>query len=215
METKRNEPEISVAILILAAGRSSRMSPAAGHKLLARFDGVPFVRRTALRAIASRARHVYAVTGFRHDEIVNCLAGLDLTVAINPAYASGMASSLVAGLKIPDVMSHDGVLILLADMPAITADNLDTLIEAFKACRGQRIIRASHAGAPGNPVILPKRLYPQALMLQGDRGAKALIENSALEIVEIDIGEAALLDVDTVDDLLDLGGLAAGFSEKP
>ncbi|MBO9124041.1 MULTISPECIES: nucleotidyltransferase family protein [unclassified Rhizobium] len=204
-------PGISVAIVILAAGRSSRMSPDIGHKLLAKFDGIPLVRRVALRATESKAEHVYAVTGFRHEDIEDCLASLDVTVAFNPAFASGMASSLVAGLKIPGVMDHDGALILLADMPAITVENLDRLITTFERSEGRSIIRASHAGTPGNPVILPKALYPQALTLQGDRGAKALIDTSDLDILEVEIGEAAVIDVDTREDLQRQGGVSSSM----
>jgi len=201
------KPAISVAIIILAAGRSSRMSSDAGHKLLSTFDGVPLVRRMALRAIESKAKHVYAVAGFRHEEIKACLVDLDMTIAFNPAFASGMASSLSAGLNIPGAQDHDGVLILLADMPSVTKENLDQLIEAFEASEGLAIVRAAHAGTSGNPVILPNSLHTQARTLQGDHGAKLLIETCDLDIVEVDIGEAAIVDVDTLSDLQKLGGM--------
>ena len=199
--------DISVAIIILAAGRSSRLSPNIGHKLLALFDGVPLVRRVALRAIGSKAKHVYAVTGFRHEEIESCLTGLGIAVVFNPAFASGMASSLITGLSAPGAMSHDGALILLADMPAIKVEDLDRLIMAFESSQGRSVIRASHAGTPGNPVILPKALYEQALALQADRGAKRLIETSDIDIMEVEIGEAATIDVDTREDLQREGGV--------
>lgn len=203
---------ISVAIIILAAGRSSRMSPDAGHKLLSTFDGVPLVRRVALQAIQSNASRVHAVAGFRHKEIETCLVDLNMTVTFNQAYASGISSSLIAGLNIAGVMDDDGVMILLADMPAITAGNLNDLIEAFKISEGRSIVRAAYAETSGNPVILPKSLYTQALTLQGDRGARALIEASDLDIVEVDIGEAAIVDVDTQDDLQRLGGVPGSSS---
>ncbi len=201
------KPDISVAIIILAAGRSSRMLPDAGHKLLSTFDGVPLVRRMALRAIESKALGIYAVTGFRHMQIEDCLVGLDMRIAFNPAFASGMSSSLSAGLNIPGVTDHDGVLILLADMPSITTRNLDQLIDAFAASKGRSIVRAAHGRATGNPVVLPQALYAQARELQGDRGARTLIENCDLDIIDVDIGEAAIVDVDTQSDLQRLGGV--------
>ncbi len=204
--------DISVGIVILAAGRSTRMSTDIGHKLLATFGGVPLVRRVALQAIESRAKQVYAVTGFRHEEIGDCLAGLEITLTFNPGFASGMASSLVAGLKIPGVMDHDGILILLADMPAITALDLDQLIMAFETSNGRAVIRASHAGTPGNPVVLPGELYRQALLLQGDRGAKGLIESSDLDIIEVEIGEGATIDIDTKEDLQRYGDTSDGHN---
>ncbi|TNM62337.1 nucleotidyltransferase family protein [Aliirhizobium smilacinae] len=201
------KPDISVAIIILAAGRSSRMPSDAGHKLLSTIDDVPLVRRMALRAIESKASHVYAITGFRHEEIEACLVGLDMTIAFNLAFASGMSSSLITGLNIPGAMDHDGILVLLADMPAITVENLDQLIAAFEMFGARAVIRAVHVGIPGNPVILPKALYHRALTLQADRGAKMLIETSGVEMVEIEIGEAAVIDIDTLDDLERFGGV--------
>jgi molybdenum cofactor cytidylyltransferase len=77
---------ISVAIVILAAGRSSRVSPAAGHKLLSTFEGIPLVRRVTMRALNSHANNVDLVTGFRHSDIAHCLEGLDITIARNPGH---------------------------------------------------------------------------------------------------------------------------------
>jgi molybdenum cofactor cytidylyltransferase len=205
--------KISVAIIMLAAGRSSRMSPAAGHKLLATFDGVPLARRMALRAIASTADDVQVITGFRRKEIEACLLDLDMKLAFNPDYATGMASSLVTGLKIAQVMNHDGALILLADMPAVTTSILNSLIEAFRRAEGRSVVRAVHAGTQGNPVILPRTIFEQAFSLRGDRGARKLIESSGLDILDVEIGEAAVVDVDTRQDLKRQGGVPASTDD--
>ena len=61
--------QISVAIILLAAGKASRMGESAPHKLLAEFSGVPLVRRSAKQAISSGANSVTAVTGYRQEEI--------------------------------------------------------------------------------------------------------------------------------------------------
>ncbi|MGO7733751.1 NTP transferase domain-containing protein, partial [Rhizobium johnstonii] len=45
----------SVAIVILAAGKASRMGEGGKHKLLDEFDGMPLVRRSALTALAADA----------------------------------------------------------------------------------------------------------------------------------------------------------------
>ncbi|WP_255561788.1 NTP transferase domain-containing protein [Pseudohoeflea coraliihabitans] len=196
----------SVAVLLLAAGSARRMGESAGHKLLARFDGEPLVRRSARNALASRAEQVIIVTGHRQDEIVAALDGLDVTFAGNPDHAEGIASSLKAGAGAIDG-DPAGVMIVLADMPAVTAAHLDRLIDAFVAEGGQSIIRASDADRRGNPVILPARMAAEFRNLQGDVGARALIETSGYPVVDIDIGAAARLDVDTPEAVKAAGGV--------
>jgi CTP:molybdopterin cytidylyltransferase MocA len=55
-------PKASVAIVILAAGKASRMGEGGKHKLLAEFDDVPLVRRSALTALGADATSVIVVT---------------------------------------------------------------------------------------------------------------------------------------------------------
>ena len=59
------ESELKVDIVLLAAGRSSRMG--GPNKLLALFDGKPLVRRTAERALGSKAAGTIVVTGHQRE----------------------------------------------------------------------------------------------------------------------------------------------------
>lgn len=197
---------IRTAILILAAGRASRMGEGA-HKLLAEFDGVPLVRRIAANALGSRADTVTVVTGHRRGEIEACLSGLPIGICFNAAYAEGMATSLVVGLQSTGLVGVNGVMVVLADMPGLTSAHFDSLMAAFEQAGGGAVIRAASSGQPGNPVILPRRLYPDLLHLKGDRGAKSVIMDSGLPVVDIDIGSAALVDVDTPDAVMAAGGV--------
>lgn len=73
-----------VAIVVLAAGRASRMGPGGQHKLLAEFDGKPLVRRSVETALGAGAGAVVVVTGHRESEIRGTLADLPVTLASNP-----------------------------------------------------------------------------------------------------------------------------------
>ncbi|MBY5583721.1 NTP transferase domain-containing protein [Rhizobium leguminosarum] len=196
----------SVAIVILAAGRASRMGEGGRHKLLAEFDGVPLVRRSALTALAADAASVIVITGHRRSEIEAALDGLALTFVDNPDYASGMASSLIAGFSSRDADSAEGILVMLADMPGISTTHLDALISAFRNSRGEAVVRAASQGKPGNPVILPRALNQAVLRLEGDVGARDIIATSGLPVLDVDVGDAALLDVDTPEQVLAAGG---------
>jgi molybdenum cofactor cytidylyltransferase len=201
---------ITVAIVVLAAGKASRMNACGegqNHKLLALFDGVPLIRRMVLTSLNAKATSTTVVTGHRNAEIEACLTGLPIRLCFNGRYEDGMASSIIAALRQPEVSGADGALILLADMPKITADHLDQLIAAFQHAGGGVIVRATADGKSGNPVILPSTLYPSVLTLKGDRGAKSLIEASGLSAVDVEIGRPALVDVDTPADVVAEGGV--------
>jgi len=197
---------LHVAALVLAAGQARRMGSEGRHKLLAAFGGVPLVRKSLDTVLASIADSTVVVTGHRAAEIVQALNGLDCAVVHNPDFASGMASSLRAGLAaVRD--KADGILVMLADMPGLSSADLDRLISAFHARNGQAIIRAVAGGKRGNPVILPRATFEAIGRLEGDIGARPVIEDSGLTVIDVEIGTAALLDTDTPEAILAAGGV--------
>ena len=195
---------VVVETVLLAAGRASRMGEESGHKLLALFDGEPLVRRAARAALEVGA--VHAVVGFRGEAIEEALAGLDVDIVRNPDFASGMAGSLAAGIARVSPEAA-GALLLLADMPGLSAAHLAKLAAAFRAGRGKAIVRASHDGRRGNPVILPRAAFEELRKLTGDLGARAIVELGDYEVVDVEIGEAAHLDVDTPEAIRAAGGV--------
>lgn len=201
---------VKVAIVLLAAGKSSRMGNGGRHKLLAEFEGEPLVRRSARMALAARADGVVVVTGHRADEIAASLDGLNVTLVNNPDYASGMAGSLKAGLAAARTDDLDGVLVMLADMPGVSAADLDKLISAFRAQAGLPIVRAVADGKRGNPVILPRATFEAVRSLEGDIGARPIIESAGLPVIDVEIGLAARLDVDTPEAVIAAGGVLKG-----
>ncbi|MEM9104755.1 MAG: molybdopterin-binding/glycosyltransferase family 2 protein [Pseudomonadota bacterium] len=202
--------DLSVDIVVLAAGRASRMGTAEEgtppHKLLAEFDGTPLIRRSCKIALDSDGNNVHVVTGYRSAEMNAAIADLDVDVIDNPDFDDGMASSLRCGIG---ALGTDvpGALIMLADMPAIEAADLSKMIAAFRKAGGRTIIRAASGDVRGNPVILPRQTFDAITRLEGDVGARQIIANAGLPIVDVDIGDAALLDVDTRQAVIDAGGV--------
>ncbi|MGJ8570785.1 MAG: NTP transferase domain-containing protein [Hoeflea sp.] len=196
----------AVGVVLLAAGRASRMGEQSGHKLLAAFDGEALIRKMARTALSSAACQTVVVTGHRGADIAARLSGLDVELVHNAEFASGMASSLRRGLGSLDPQIA-GALVLLADMPGLQSVHLDRLIDAFVANQGNAIIRACDGGRRGNPVILPRAAFPEAMGLSGDVGARVLVESGVWPVIDIEIGPAARLDVDTVDAVRAAGGV--------
>lgn len=201
--------EIALAIVLLAAGKASRMGPSRQHKLLAELDGIPIVRRSAETALGADADCVIAVVGHRQPEIRAALAGLDVLAVENPDYATGMASSLIAGVDAAGP-AVDGVLVMLADMPSVTTANLAAMMSVFKAEQGLVIIRAASDGKRGNPVILPRSTFEAVRQLQGDVGARHIMETCGLPVIDVEIGPAAHLDLDTPEAIIAAGGILKG-----
>ena len=185
---------VQVAAVVLAAGRSTRMG--AENKLLADIGGKPMVRRVVETALASKARPVLVVTGHMAADVAKELAGLDVVPIANPDYATGLASSLKAGLRaIPPGCC--GVMVLLGDMPYIAVEHIDRLIDAFAGAL-DAIVVPVHEGRQGNPVLWPRRYFPLLLQLEGDAGARRLIAAHSEQVCEVEVGsDAVFADADT------------------
>ncbi len=204
-ENEMSAPRIHT--IILAAGRSTRMG--GPNKLLSIFDGEPLVRRVAERALASKSRGVTVVTGHQGVAVAKALEGLNLMLAANPDFADGLSTSLKAGIvAVPQ--SADAALVALGDMPEVTVADMNRLIKEFGRAGGQAIVRASSGGKRGNPVILPRAAFAELALVEGDAGARALMESGRFEVVDVDIGPGAMVDVDTPEALANAGGVLPG-----
>jgi molybdenum cofactor cytidylyltransferase len=160
------------------------------------------VRRVVEAALATRARPVVVVTGYARESVEAALADLEIGVAFNPRFASGLASSLSAGLSATP-RNVAGALVLLGDMPLIEPRLADALIEAFLAREGALAAIPLTEGRRGNPVLLGRGLFEAAMRLKGDEGARRLIGAlSPNELVEVETsGLGVMFDIDTPGDL--------------
>jgi molybdenum cofactor cytidylyltransferase len=117
----------------------------------------------------------------------------------NPAYQSGMASSIHAGLTAlaPDA---GAVMISLADLPLVQSSELNLLISSFLSTEEKTIAVPTFAGQRGNPVIFDLRYRPEMLALHGDIGCKSILAHHPEAVLEVEMPTASVLeDVDTVE----------------
>jgi molybdenum cofactor cytidylyltransferase len=192
-----------VAAVLLAAGTGSRFraeNPDVASKLTAVSNGEPIVRRVAKSALASSARPLIVVTGFARSAIMEALGDVDAEFVFNPLFATGLASSLIAGLaRVPN--DCDGALILLGDMPRVTPADLDRLIAAFAAHRDCPAVVPTSRGVRGNPVLLSRALFEAASRSTGDQGARRLLDAAGPAVVNCEVGPNVVFDVDAPSDL--------------
>jgi molybdenum cofactor cytidylyltransferase len=184
-----------VACVLLAAGGSRRLGE---PKQLLRLAGQPLVRRAALAALASCAERVLVVTGAHAERVEAALAGLALECVRSASWESGLAASLRVGVSAALARDPDaGVLVLLADQPAVSAPLLDALIALRRA--GKMVAACEYGGEPGVPAIFASHLARELLALEGDRGAKALLLRERARAALVPFPDGAL-DVDTPED---------------
>ena len=188
-----------IAAIILAAGRSSRFDADPDEtKLSALLSGKPLVRHVAEAALASRARPILVVTGHASPKIEAALADLDLSFVANPNYQTGLSSSLKAGIvALPETVG--GAIILLADMPRVSGDLIDRLIQAFETSIERPLaVAPTCSGSLGNPVLIGRPLFDSVAHLEGDRGARLLIEAAGKDLHECAVDDSAIeIDIDT------------------
>lgn len=186
--------------LLLAAGQSRRMG--AESKLLLPFPERPMVAVTVERLRAAGIFDpIFIVTGHRSAEVRAAVDASDAgPVQFIPApdYADGLSRSLIAGVKEALRLPLDGLLIALADMPLIDAEDLRALADAFAPDQGRSIIVPTVDGQRGNPTLWARSLLPEMLSLDGDQGAKRLMQRFADQVAEVPRTNPGLLvDLDT------------------
>ena len=191
-----------IAAVVLAAGRSSRMAPR--HKLLVPdASGRPMVTRVVDAVLSSRARPVLVVTGHRAEEVRAALADRSVRLVAAPDYADGLSASLRAGLAALPAEA-DAALVVLGDMPLVTADTVDRLLEAYDAEEGRLIVTPTYRGETGNPVLWDRRFFSAMMALQGDQGARDLLRQHAEWVHAVEADESVLRDFDTAESLATL-----------
>jgi molybdenum cofactor cytidylyltransferase len=194
----RDEPVITghnIAAVVLAAGRSTRMG--GPNKLLAEIAGRPLVRIAVEQALASRAKPVIVVTGHERERVEAVLKGLSVQFVHNPDFAVGLGGSVRTGIAAVPAAA-DGAIVCLGDMPQVDAALIDRLIAGFSPEQGALAVVPTIEGQRGNPVLWSRRFFPDLMAIEGDVGARNLINRYGEAVVEVPVtGKGALVDVDT------------------
>lgn len=188
---------VSLPILILAAGASRRMRGA--DKLLIPVDGEALLARTARQAVASEAAVFVTLPEVKGDR-ADVLKDLPVTLIGVPDADLGMSHSLRAGIAaLPE--DAPGVLVMLADMPAVTTADLLLFYNAFEG-EPEHIYRAtSESGHHGHPVVFPRDLFGEFEALEGDEGARRVISAHLARLRLLPLPEGhATTDLDTPED---------------
>ncbi|MFZ6798820.1 nucleotidyltransferase family protein [Undibacterium sp. Di24W] len=186
--------------ILLAAGQGKRFDPSGRqYKLL---QTLP-TGQTVIARSASQLKEAFpnsiAVVSENAVQIQQSLTELALPFCICETAQDGMANSLVTALRqIP--ADIDAVVIALADMPFVRGETLLQIRSSLIG--GAEIVVPTYQGQRGNPVGFAIKYLPQLLSLQGDRGARQLLQT--YPVTEIAVSDQGILrDIDVPADLID------------
>ncbi|MEL6889561.1 MAG: nucleotidyltransferase family protein [Pseudomonadota bacterium] len=184
-------------ILILAAGASSRMR--GQDKLLLEVRGQPLLRDRVTMALQVSDDVRVALSPAPHPRRA-CVTPPARTIDV-PDAKVGMSASLRRLMATLTDIS-DRAMILLADLPDLTADDLRSVMQAAQNAPQARIWRgATEDGKPGHPLILHADLWPAFASLTGDTGGQQIMAQHAAQTELVPLpGQRARRDLDTPED---------------
>ena len=167
-------------------------------------SGVPIAVQSANNLMRTLPRSI-AVIRKNDEQLKDLLSATGIEIVENPDVNSGLSSSIRYGIEHLNRKTGtggplSGYLIALADMPFISPETIKLLVDVLT--QGHLICAPQFQNKRGHPVGFSAKLESELLSLQGDIGAKTLIDkySESLQIVPV-TDEAVLRDVDSVDDL--------------
>ncbi len=186
---------------ILAAGMSKRMGNQ--NKLLKKINNNTILNQTLNNHIESKINNINLILGHQKNIVLEYVDQNKVFIIENNNFKSGMLSSI---LKIDENISDDtkGVLISLADMPLVTSEDINKLINIFNENNQKIICIPEYKGKLGNPILLPKEIYKDLIKnkskLSNDKGLKKLILDKKYDYIRVSLSEGVTKDFDTIED---------------
>jgi len=186
--------------IILGAGESSRFG--SENKLLATVDGSPIIGHVATLGVESELDELVAVLGHEASAVAKQVDELPLETTYNPRYADGQSSSLRCGIEFARESGWDAAVVLLGDMPFVSLETVDRLLDTFRSCDGS-IVAPRYADRRGNPVLFARAHFEALAAVSGDRGGREILR-TAPGTVLVDVDDPGVVrDVDSSGDLPD------------
>ncbi|UWQ30315.1 NTP transferase domain-containing protein [Leisingera sp. M523] len=183
----------AITILLLAAGASSRMQ--GRDKLMEDVDGQPLLSLMCRRAALTGLPVFVTLPRETHPRAAATGSAIPVPV---PGADEGMAASIRCGIAaLPNVT--DAVMILPADMPDITTQDMLHLAAHFHGADSPVLRAASEDGIQGHPVLFPRRCFAALKTLNGDQGARSLLTSEPVQMVPLPKNHA-VTDLDTPED---------------
>ncbi|MEZ4933341.1 MAG: nucleotidyltransferase family protein [Saprospiraceae bacterium] len=188
----------NIAILLLAAGSSSRL----GHpKQLVEVSGQPLLQKMVEISLATGCHPVVIVLGAYFEKIKPVIENLPVHILENKNWESGMGSTVSCGMDflINNYPELKAVILLVCDQYYLAEKNITELIRVFEKTN-KNIIASKYGETVGVPALFSKHLFTDLLKLNGQSGAKKIVQKYADEAAIVEFSEG-MFDLDTEEDL--------------
>jgi molybdenum cofactor cytidylyltransferase len=187
----------SIALIILAAGNSSRMGSA---KQLLQYRGKTLLRHAVDNGLACGCSPVIVVLGHDAQRMRDELAGASVVIADNLDWQQGMGTSIRVGVTTAQSQPTPpaAVMIALVDQPLVDATVMRRLMDAYRTS-GYPMAAAVYAGTVGVPAIFNRNYFDALKNLPPHAGAKKVLTDHAMQVAKVDMDEARI-DIDTEQD---------------
>ena len=184
------------AVVILAAGQSSRLG---SPKQLLQFNGKSLLQHSVEEALQTHLP-VIVVVGAKSRLIKDALKEFNVSIAENNRWHEGMSTSLQCGLAAAKNLKDeiDGIIFMVSDQPFVSITLLSNLLKAQNE-NSLPIVASGYAGRLGTPVLFHKFFFDELMNLQGDMGARKLIEKYKNLTSSVSFPDGTI-DIDTAED---------------
>ena len=184
-----------IAIVILAAGASKRMS---AIKQLLPWKQTTLINHCIEQSAGSKAQEVFVVLGAHVEEILQNL-NPKARVLMNPEWEQGMGTSIARAMYFFEkkALFFNAVLFVLVDQPLLDSKYLNRLINNYIATNKNIVASQIKEGA-GVPVILNRIYFKKLKKLDQDYGAKRILAENWQDVLVLD-SEEKNRDVDTME----------------
>ena len=184
-----------ISAILLAAGQSKRMD--GENKLIKEIQGAPLIKHSVKNILAASVDELIIVLGYQKETIEKLIdKNNKIKFVFNKDFESGMASSIKTGLNHLS-NNTEAFFICLGDMPMVNQVVYNQLI---RSRNNKEIIVPTYKGQQGNPVLFSKSIKEKIMTIQGDVGAKSILELNEDKVLNVEINDSCITkDFNTMD----------------
>ena len=177
-----------ISAILLAAGQSKRMD--GENKLTKEIQGTPLIKHSVKNILASSIDELIVVLGYQKEIIEKLIdKNKKIKFVFNKDFENGIASSIKTGLNHLSEKT-EAFFICLGDMPMVNQDIYNQLISSRN---NKEIIVPTYKEQQGNPVLFSKSMKKEIMTIQGDVGAKKILESNKDKVLNIKTNNKSII----------------------
>ena len=187
-----------ISAILLAAGQSKRMN--GENKLTKKIQGISLIKHSVKNILTSSIDELIIVLGYQKEIIEKLIDKNEkIKFVFNKNFENGMASSIKTGLSNLSEKT-EAFFICLGDMPIVNSDIYNQLIQSRN---NKEIIVPTYKEQQGNPILFSKSIKMKIMTIQGDVGAKKILELNKNKILNVEVNSKSIRkDLNTKDDFI-------------